>query len=69
MGKDAALARKKAVECMALAAKARTETRTEKRSAVLMAMARSWVTLANQMDRLEATSAKAMPGKPGTRSR
>lgn len=65
MGKDAALARKKAVECMALAAKARKETRTEERSAVLMAMARSWVTLANQMDRLEATSAKAKPAKPG----
>ena len=69
MGKDAALARKKAVECMALAAKARKETRTEERSAVLMAMARSWVTLANQMDRLEATTAKARPGRPGKPAR
>ena len=28
----------------------------EERSAILMAMARSWMTLANQMDRLEATN-------------
>jgi hypothetical protein len=59
MGKDAVLARQKAVQCMTLAANARTE----ERSAVLMAMARSWITLANQMDRLEATRAKAHPGK------
>lgn len=45
-------ARKKAAECMALAA----NESAEERSAVLMAMARSWMTLANQMDRLEATN-------------
>ena len=45
-------ARKKAVECMALAA----QEDAGERSAVLTAMARSWMTLANQMDRLEATN-------------
>jgi hypothetical protein len=64
MGKDAVLARKKAVECMTLAAKAPVE----ERSAVLMAMARSWITLANQMDRLEATRAKINPGKRRSRA-
>ena len=42
-------ARLKSAECAALAAGA-----SEKRSSVLLAMARSWLTLANQMDRLEA---------------
>jgi hypothetical protein len=54
MGKEAVSARKKAAECLALATKARGE----ERSAVLKAMARSWMMLANQMDRLEATQAK-----------
>lgn len=64
MGKDADLARKKAAECMALAAKARIE----ERSAVLTAMARSWMTLANQMDRLEGTRAHANAVKRSGRS-
>jgi hypothetical protein len=63
MGKEAVSARKKAAECLSLAAK----SRGEERSAVLMAMARSWMTLANQMDRLEATRAK-IPRKRGGRS-
>lgn len=54
MGKDADAARRKAAECMALAAKGRNE----ERSAILMAMARNWMTLANQMDRLEAGRAR-----------
>ena len=45
-------ARKRAVECMTLANK----TFTDERSEILRAMARSWVTLATQMDRLEAAS-------------
>ena len=53
--KESDLARKKAAECMALAARATME----ERSTVLMAMARSWMTLANQMDRLAGTRAKA----------
>lgn len=61
MGKESNLARQKAAECMALAAKARLE----ERSAVLMAMARSWMTLANQMDRLEATRARLAADKQG----
>ena len=59
MAKEASLARKKAAECMALAAK----DRTGERSTVLMAMARTWMTLANQIDRLEGTRAKAHPAK------
>ena len=53
------MARRKAAECMALAARATIE----ERSAVLMAMARSWMTLANQMDRLAGTRAKVSPVK------
>ena len=55
-GKEGDLARKKAAECMALAAK----SGIAERSTVLMAMARSWATLANQMDRLEGTRVKAL---------
>ena len=51
MPKDGNAARKKAVECMTLAAKASSDECRD----ILRAMARSWVTLANQMDRLEAT--------------
>ena len=55
-------ARKAAAECMALAAK---EAAGE-RGSVLMAMARSWMTLANQMDRLEAmTIAKKASRRSG----
>ena len=51
MGKPdpATAARLKSAECTALAADA-----SEQRSAVLLAIARSWLTLANQMDRLDA---------------
>jgi hypothetical protein len=48
---DGDSARKRAVECMALANK----VSDEERSAILRAMARSWMTLATQMDRLEAS--------------
>ena len=41
-------ARKQAAECMKLAANASCEERSE----ILRAMARSWLTLANQIDRL-----------------
>ena len=44
-------ARKKAADCMTLAAKASSDERRD----MLRAMARSWATLANQMDRFEAT--------------
>jgi hypothetical protein len=64
MGKDAALARKKAAECMAQAAKDRTEERRH----ILRAMARCWMTLANHFDRLEGTRAKVRPAKPRGRS-
>jgi hypothetical protein len=50
-GGDAA--RRRAVECIALA----NESTIEERSNLLRAMARCWVTLAIQMDRLEATTA------------
>ena len=52
MPKDGNAARKKAVECMTLAAKAPSDECRD----ILRAMARSWVTLANQMDRFEAIS-------------
>jgi hypothetical protein len=61
MNPDAA--RKAAAECMALAAK---EAAGE-RSAVLMAMARSWMTLANQMARLEATTIARKARRRSTR--
>ena len=51
MVKDGDSARKRAVECMALA----TKTSIEERSDILRAMARSWMTLAAQFDRLAAT--------------
>ena len=54
MVKEGDSARKKSAECMALAAKASVE----ERSNILRAMARSWMTLANRMDRLEATKIK-----------
>ena len=57
-------ARKKAAECMARAA----NESIEERSAVLMAMARSWMTLANQMDRLEAMNILKRPSKRSGRS-
>lgn len=65
MGKEAVIARKKAAQCVALAAR---EPMAE-RSAVLMAMARSWVTLANQMDRLECTRAPVDSAKRRVRKR
>ena len=52
MLKDGKAARKKAFEFMTLAAKAPSDERRD----ILSAMARSWVTLANQMDRFEAAS-------------
>ena len=52
MPKDGNAARKKAFECMTLAAEASSDERRD----ILRAMARSWMTLANQMDRLEAVS-------------
>jgi hypothetical protein len=52
MLKDGKAARKKAFEFMRLAAKAPSDERRD----ILSAMARSWVTLANHMDRFEATS-------------
>ena len=51
MPKDGNAARKKAFECTTLAAKAPSDERRD----ILRAMARSWVTLANRMDRFEAT--------------
>jgi hypothetical protein len=48
---DGDAARKRAVECIRFA----DNTTDEERSAVLRAMARSWVMLATQMDRLEAS--------------
>ena len=52
MVKDGDAARKKAADCMTLAAKASSDERRD----MLRAMARSWATLANQMDRFEATN-------------
>ena len=50
MVKDGDSARKRAVECTALANK----TAIEERSEILRAMARSWMMLAAQFDRLAA---------------
>jgi hypothetical protein len=50
MMRDGDSARKQAAECMKLAVKASCEERSD----ILRAMARSWTTLANQMDRLES---------------
>lgn len=58
MVKDGDSARKKAVECMTLADK----SSGEERSGILRAMARSWMTLATQFDRLEATNVVAKVG-------
>jgi hypothetical protein len=52
MPKDGNAARKKAFEFMTLAAKAPSDECRD----IFRAMARSWVTLASQMDRLEAIS-------------
>jgi hypothetical protein len=52
MARDADAARRSAVECIALA----NESTIGERSHILRAMARSWVTLAIQMDRLQATT-------------
>ena len=49
MIKDGDAARKKAADCMTLAAKASSDERRD----IFRAMARSWVTLANQMDQFE----------------
>jgi hypothetical protein len=46
---DGDSARQQAAECMRLAGKASCEERSD----ILRAMARSWTTLANQMDRLK----------------
>jgi hypothetical protein len=54
MVKDGDAARKKAADCMTLAAKASSDERRD----ILRAMARSWATLANQMDRFEATNVR-----------
>ena len=54
MAKDGDAARKKAADCMTLAAKASSDERRD----MLRAMARSWATLANQMDRFEATNVR-----------
>lgn len=59
MVKDGDSARKRAVECMALA----TKTSIEERSDILRAMARSWMTLATQFDRLAATKITKIAGK------
>lgn len=53
MVSDGNIARKEAATCMSLAAKS---TGDEQR-AVLRELARTWVTLANQMDRLQAINA------------
>ena len=52
MVEDGDAARKRAADCMTLATKASSDERRD----MLRAMARSWATLANQMDRLDATS-------------
>jgi hypothetical protein len=64
MVKDGDSARKRAVECMALA----TETSVQERSEILRAMARSWMTLASQLDRLEATKITIKEGNRKNRS-
>ena len=66
MAKDGDSARKEAVNCMALAAK----SPGEERSAVLRDLARTWMTLANQMDRLEAINVQVKLGaQPGLKPR
>ena len=52
MVKGGDAARKKATDCMALAAEASSDERRD----MLRAMARSWATLADQLDRFETTS-------------
>ena len=54
MVKGGDAARKKAADCMTLAAKASSDERRD----MLRAMARSWATLANQMDRFEASKVR-----------
>ena len=65
MVRDGNSARKQAVECMALA----TKSSVEERSEILRAMARSWMTLAIQFDRLEATKIRFKTNKASNRSR
>jgi len=65
MLKDGKAARKKAFEFMTLAAKAPSDERRD----ILRATARSWVTLANQMDRFEATSASVRSDARSERER
>ena len=59
MVKDGDSAPKRAVECMALA----TKTSIQEQSDILRAMARSWMTLATQFDRLAATKIAKNAGK------
>ena len=54
MVKGGDAARKKAADCMTLAA----EVSSDERRDMLTAMARSWATLANQMDRFEASNVR-----------
>ena len=54
MVKGGDAARKKVADCMTLAAEASSDERRD----MLRAMARSWATLANQMDRFEATKVR-----------
>jgi hypothetical protein len=65
MPKDGNTARKKAFECMTLAAKASSDECRD----ILRAMARSWVTLANQMDRFEAIGASVRSNARSERER
>ena len=65
MLKDGKAARKKAFEFMTLAAKAPSDERRD----ILSAMARSWVTRANQMDRFEAISASVRSDARSERKR
>jgi acyl-CoA reductase-like NAD-dependent aldehyde dehydrogenase len=64
MVKDGDSARKRAVEYMTLAAK----TSVEERSDILRAIARSWMTLAMQLDRLEASKFPIKEGNRKSRS-
>ena len=54
MVKDGDAARKEAADCITLAAEASSDERRD----MLRAMARSWMTLANQMNRFEATNVR-----------
>ena len=63
-GEGWGLGRKRAVEYMTLAAK----TSVEERSDILRAIARSWMTLANQLDRLEASKIPIKEGNRKSRS-